>query len=467
MSGVINSVGNAIGDVVGGVGDVVGGAVNAVGDLTKQIDDVVGEIPGGWKTVAAVTGMYYSPEIGAYINGTTGQAVTQEAALEAAQQAATQTATSFPVANSAGQVLETALPPLSQAGTVVAPAVAPAVASTAAPTTLADLGSLGSGTFALPGDLGTELVTQGGLNAAPAVGQLTGGAALTAPAIAGTGAASQGLLGAATDAAGNILPATAGGAAAGTAAAGASNLADMATGAGLAAAVPAVAGATAGNALSSMLPYLAAGNVASSLLGANAAQKAAELQSAAANRGIDLQKYIFDTLNQQQAPYREAGYGALSNIQGQLPYLTSKFTPEDFAAGIDPGYAFRLKQGQMAAQRAGNLKGMTGNVLTGLQDYTQGLASQEYQKAFDRNIAQKSNIYNTLAGIAGIGQTAQGQTNQAAGNYGTNASNLLTGGAAAQAAGQVGTANAISGGLGNVMNTYTLASLLNQNPSVA
>lgn len=439
MSGVINSVGNAIGDVVGGVGDIAQGAVNAVGDATKQIDDVVGEIPGGWKTVAAVTGMYYSPEIGAYINGTTGEVVGQEAALQAAQQTAAQTAAQ-----------------------TVAPEV---LASNATP--LSSLGQLGSGTFALPGDLGTELITQGGLSAAPTVGQLTGGAAMTAPAIAGTGAAAQGLLGAATDAAGNILPATAGGAAAGTAAAGASNLADMATGAGLASAVPAVAGATAGNALSGMLPYLAAGNVASSLLGANAAQKAAELQSAAANRGIDLQKYIFDTINQQQAPYREAGYGALNQIQGQLPYLTSKFTPEDFAAGIDPGYAFRLKQGQMAAQRAGNLKGMTGNVLTGLQDYTQGLASQEYQNAFDRFQNQRKNIYNTLAGIAGIGQTGQTASNTAASNYGTNVSNLLTGGASAQAAGQVGTANALSGGLGNVMNTYTLASLLNQNPSVA
>ena len=392
MSGVVN----AVGDVVSGVGDIAQGAVNAVGDATKQIDDVVGQIPGGWATVAAVTGMYYSPEIGAYINGATGETVSQEAALQAAQQTASQTAAQ------------------QTAGT--------------------SLGSLGSGTFATPGDLGTAFVTQGGLDAAPTVGQLTGGASgLTA--LGSTG--------------------------------GASSLADIATGAGLASAAPAVASAATGNALSNALPYLAAGNVASSLLGANAAKTAADLQAQAANRGVDLQKYIFDTLNQQQAPYRQAGYSALSDIQGQLPYLTSKFTPQDFAAGIDPGYAFRLKQGQMAAQRAGNMKGMTGNVLTGLQDYTQGLASQEYQNAFNRNIAQKQNIYNTLAGIAGIGQTAQGQTGQAAGTYGTNASNLMTGGAAAQAAGQVGAANALSGGLGNVMNTYTLASLLNQNPSVA
>ena len=150
-----------------------------------------------------------------------------------------------------------------------------------------------------------------------------------------------------------------------------------------------------------------------------------------------------------------------------MPYLTSQFTPQDFAAGIDPGYAFRLAQGQRQVQNLGNVKGMTGNVLTGLQDYTQGLASQEYQNAFNRYQTQRSNIYNTLAGIAGIGQTGQTATNTAAGNYGTNAANLMTGGASAQAAGQVGQANALAGGLGNVMNTYTLASLLNQNPSIA
>lgn len=229
----------------------------------------------------------------------------------------------------------------------------------------------------------------------------------------------------------------------------------------------AAGGAAAGSALSNALPYIAGGSLVSGLIGADAAKSAAQTQADAANRAAETQKYIFDTLNQQQAPYREAGYSALKDIQGQLPYLTSQYTPEDFAKGIDPGYAFRLKQGQMGVERAANQRGMTGNVLAGLQDYSQGLASQEYANAFQRNLAQKQNIYNTLAGIAGIGQNAMGQSTTAAGNYGSNVANLMTGGAAAQAAGQVGQANALTGALGNVMNTYTLASLLGQSGKVA
>lgn len=54
---IVGGVGDIVGDVVGGVGDIVGGAVEAVGDAGSWIDDKVNEeIPGGWYTVAAVTG---------------------------------------------------------------------------------------------------------------------------------------------------------------------------------------------------------------------------------------------------------------------------------------------------------------------------------------------------------------------------------------------------------------------------
>lgn len=358
------------GDIGGALNQVVGNVTSGVSNIGQQIDDTVNKIPGGWATVGLATGIYYSPEIGAYVNGA-GQTVSSEAALAAAENVAAQQAAAADIAGGL----------------------------------IPEYGSLSSYT-ATPGLEG--------------------------------------------------FAAGAGGAAAG--AAGGSTLSNAAAGA---------AGAAAGSKLADALPYIAGGSIVSGLIGADAAKSAAQSQVDAANRAAETQKYIFDTLNQQQAPYREAGYSALKDIQGQLPYLTSQYSPEDFAKGIDPGYAFRLKQGQMAAERAGNIRGMTGNVLTGLQDYTQGLASQEYANAFQRNLAQKQNIYNTLAGIAGLGQTAQGQTTTAAGNYGTNVANLMTGGAAAQAAGQIGQANALTGALGNVMNTYTLANLLGQTGKVA
>ncbi|NBS68638.1 hypothetical protein EBT31_06945, partial [bacterium] len=150
-------------------------------------------------------------------------------------------------------------------------------------------------------------------------------------------------------------------------------------------------------------------------------------------------------------------------------YLTQQYTPELFQQQIDPGYAFRLAQGQMAAQRAGNVAGggLGGNVMRGLQDYTQGLASTEYGNAFNRFQQQRQNIYNTLAGIAGIGQTGQAAANQAAQQYGQNVANLATGAAGAQAAGTIGAAQGYGQGISGLTNSLMLAQLLGQNQNVA
>jgi len=244
---------------------------------------------------------------------------------------------------------------------------------------------------------------------------------------------------------------------------------------------------TTGPGLAGLLSGL--GSLTSGVLGASAAEKAARIQQETALAQMEQQKKLFDIINAQQAPYRTAGYGALSTIGGMLPgqqpvydttgkqigtqegtgYLTQQYTPELFQKQIDPGYAFRLAQGQMAAQRAANVAGggLGGNVMRGLQDYTQGLASTEYGNAFNRFQAQRQNIYNTLAGIAGIGQTGQTAANQAAQQYGQNVANLATGAAGAQAAGTIGAAQGYGQGISGLTNSLMLAQLLGQNQNVA
>jgi hypothetical protein len=231
------------------------------------------------------------------------------------------------------------------------------------------------------------------------------------------------------------------------------------------------------------------GSAASGVLGANASKEAAQIQADAATKAAQMQMDMFNTVNAQGAPYRGAGYNALNQIGGMLPgqytqydasgkpigqatgtgYLTQQYGPEQFQKDIDPGYAFRLQQGQMANQRASNLAGglIGGNALQGMQDYTQGMASQEFGNAFNRFQTQRGNIYNTLAGIAGIGQTAQGQTNQMAQNTATAQGQLGVGAAAAQAAGRVGQAAGYGGALTGLGNSYLLSQLLNQNQGVA
>ena len=142
----------------------------------------------------------------------------------------------------------------------------------------------------------------------------------------------------------------------------------------------------------------------SALIGSNAAQNAANAQSQAAQQGIDLQRQMFNTINQQQAPYRSAGYNALNQLGGLgtgtyqqydaagnpistgtgTGYLTKQFGPADLTAGLAPNYDFMLQQGQMANQRAANVGGgaLGGNALQGLQKYTQDYAGNAYQNAF-------------------------------------------------------------------------------------
>jgi hypothetical protein len=207
-----------------------------------------------------------------------------------------------------------------------------------------------------------------------------------------------------------------------------------------------VAAAIGGSAL---LGYMGAGKQAS------AAKDASQLQFQATQDAARQQREMFDILNQQQAPYREAGVGALTNIRDMLPYLTKQVTAEDLRSM--PGFEFGLEQGVGATKQGLNVGGGGSNVTRGATkfatDYATNVGLPMYLK-------QREGIYNTLAGIAGIGQTGQTQTNQFGQNTASNIGQLGVGGASALGAGQIGAANAMAGGYGQIGNAATLASLL-------
>ena len=229
--------------------------------------------------------------------------------------------------------------------------------------------------------------------------------------------------------------------------------------------------------------------LAAGYLGSQAAKSAANTQAQSAQQALDFQRQQFNTIQDQGRAGRAAGYNALNQLgalgsgsygmydeQGNLTgqgtgtgYLTKQFTPEDFAAGIDPGYAFRQQQGQEATNRMANTAGglIGGNALQGLQNYSQGLASQEYGNAFNRFQTQRTNIYNTLAGIAGLGQNAYNTAAQTGTQAANTVGNTIQGLGAAQASGTVGSANALAGGLQGVGNSYMLSQILaSKNPAV-
>jgi hypothetical protein len=201
--------------------------------------------------------------------------------------------------------------------------------------------------------------------------------------------------------------------------------------------------------------------IGSALLGAAASKSAAKTQAGAAAQAADVQRTQFEQTREDQAPYRQAGYNALAEMQrtaGNVPGAF-KFGMSDFTA--DPGYGFRFSEGQKALERAAAARGgtMSGGALKAATRFGQDMGSQEYSNAYNRaltgyntGVASENQLYNRQAGLAGIGQTSANLVGQAGQNYATNVGNLMTGAGAAQAAGQVGMSNAITGGLGTYLN---------------
>jgi hypothetical protein len=210
--------------------------------------------------------------------------------------------------------------------------------------------------------------------------------------------------------------------------------------------------------------------IGSALLGAAASKSAAKTQAGAAAQAADVQRTQFEQTREDQAPYRQAGYNALAEMQrtaGNVPGAF-KFGAGDYQA--DPGYAFRLSEGQKALDRSAAARGglISGGALKAATRFGQDMGSQEYQSAYNRaltgyntGVASENQLYNRQAGLAGIGQTSANLVGQAGQNYATNVGNLMTGAGAAQAAGQVGMANAFTGGLGTYLNYNQNTALIN------
>lgn len=119
-------------------------------------------------------------------------------------------------------------------------------------------------------------------------------------------------------------------------------------------------------------------------------------------------------------PYLNAGKTALSNL------ASGNFM------GQDPGYAFRLAEGNKALTNAAAARGMgnSGATLKALTRFGQDFASNEYQNAFNRQ--------NQLANY---GYGAAGNLSQFAGQYGQSIANNRMGIGNAQAANRIAQGN--------------------------
>lgn len=214
---------------------------------------------------------------------------------------------------------------------------------------------------------------------------------------------------------------------------------------------------------------------------AYSASKASKAQSKAAQQGIDAQERMLERQIELQEPFRQGGISAQNQLltllglpggtAGSAEYgsMAKPFGMDQFQA--DPGYAFRLSEGMKALENSAAARGglLSGSTLKGVTRFGQDAASQEYQNAFNRYQIERNARLNPLQSLMGSGQTA---TNQLAGAYGQAGQGLAQGYGnlgQARASSYVGMGNALTGALGQGVNTYMGMQYLNamRSPAVS
>ena len=209
----------------------------------------------------------------------------------------------------------------------------------------------------------------------------------------------------------------------------------------------------------------------------NAADRAANRLAESNQTATQLQKKIYEDQVARQQPFYQAGVNALpAYTKGVMPGgdLVRPFSMDDYQA--DPGYGFRLSEGMKAIDRSAASRGrlLSGETIKDAQRFGQGLATQEYQNAYNRFGSDQATRRNALAGLAGgFAPTAAQQLNASGVNYAANVNDLgastarnygnadLTGAAARQSA-----YGGAGGAFANALNPNPYNAFLNRQMGV-
>ena len=235
--------------------------------------------------------------------------------------------------------------------------------------------------------------------------------------------------------------------------------------------------------LGSIVGGIIQGGAAKSAAGAQEQSQLQALQNSQQNQQASIGAQTGATAQQtaNASPYTSLGASSANQLQQLLApggslsqgWNQSFQAPTAAQAEQTPGYQFQLQQGEQALQNSAAARGGidSGGTAKALDQYSQGLASQNYQQTYNnafQNYQQNYNQflnnqnaqYGRLSGAAQLGASSTGQLNsllqsgaqnQANINYGASGQQIgaLTGYGNAKAAGDIGLGNAINGGLSN------------------
>jgi len=269
----------------------------------------------------------------------------------------------------------------------------------------------------------------------------------------------------------------------------------------------------------------AAATVGAGALSASSASNAAGAQSSAANNAAAQNLAEFQLNYNTQNPFVTLGYDARNQLDSVVNSGNTNSRPWEYNVAEDalnripqsanlpsapqpmtqaqleqtPGYQFNLSQGLKATQSAAAAKGLgvSGAALKGAATYATGLADSTYQNQFNNaqqiysdlfnnaqqnfnnslnantqqytgfmnmgqaDVNRQNQNYSNLLSAASLGQNAAAQVGNQGVQSAANSGNFLTQAGNAQAAGQVGTANALGGSLTGLASQYQQYQLLN------
>ena len=224
----------------------------------------------------------------------------------------------------------------------------------------------------------------------------------------------------------------------------------------------------------------AIGSVAGGLISARGRKYASRQQVAAEQAALAQQQKMFDTEQGNEQPFIQSGQQAQSQLNylegigpqtgtgigssaGGYGSLNTPFNMDTFKS-LTPQYQFNLQQGaQGTLNQDSNAQGAeSGAALKDLMSFNQNFANNSYNGAFQNYQTQQNNIFNRLNSIATLGANAGSNSATGASAFANSIGNTTSSIGASQAAGTVGAANAISGGVQGAANSFYGQNALNQ-----
>lgn len=206
--------------------------------------------------------------------------------------------------------------------------------------------------------------------------------------------------------------------------------------------------------MSAVATAIVGGAVVGGLIEGNAAKGAAGEEAGASNAAVAAQEEMFNTEQQNMQPYLQAGYTALGELNSEMPGWDAAATPTADQVESTPGYQFGMQQTLANLGSSESAQGATygTGTMAAMANYAHNVASTGYNQAFSNYQTSIQNAYGRLAGIANMGLGGAQSINQQATTTAGNIGNNLTSAGTAQAAGTIGTANAINGSIGTATN---------------